>query len=55
MESKEEPRIPHWQPFDCEACNAYFDPETWKSDWSISGELTWICPKCGHPNYPSLN
>jgi hypothetical protein len=47
-------RKPHWQPFDCESCNAPFDEKTWTSDWSLSGELTWSCPKCGHPNYPSL-
>lgn len=53
--SEEKERKPHWQPYDCESCNAYFDPETWKSDWSISGELTWTCPKCGHPNFPRLD
>jgi len=23
--------------------------------WSLSGELTWTCPKCGHPDYPRLD
>jgi hypothetical protein len=46
---------PHWTPADCESCNAPFDPVTWQSDWSLSGELTWTCPKCHHPNYPRLD
>ena len=46
---------PHWQPFDCESCNAGFDPGTWQAHWSLSGELTWSCPKCGHPNFPRLD
>jgi hypothetical protein len=40
-------REPHWRPFDCEACNCVFDEKTWQSHWSLSGELTWSCPKCG--------
>lgn len=47
-------RKPHWQPSDCECCNDPFDPETWIADWSLSNELTWTCPACGHPNFPSL-
>ena len=53
--TKQTDRKPHWYPFDCESCNAVFDPETWTADWSQSGELTWTCPKCGHPNYPRLD
>jgi hypothetical protein len=42
-----------WIPQDCENrkcgfCNEVFDPEIWESDWSLSGELAWMCPKCGH-------
>jgi hypothetical protein len=52
----EEPeRKPHRFPFDCESCNAVFNPETWHSDWSLSGELTWTRPKCGHPKFPRLD
>jgi hypothetical protein len=52
---KRSDKKPHWFPFDCESCNAAFDPKTWISDWSLSGELTWTCPKCKHPNYPKLD
>jgi hypothetical protein len=45
---------PRWHPFDCESCNATFDERTWHADYSLSGELTWSCPKCGHPNYPTI-
>jgi hypothetical protein len=31
---------PHWLPFNCESGKAYVNPETWKRDWSVSGELT---------------
>lgn len=55
MESKTDERKPHWFPSDCEACNALYDPETWKPNWSLSGELIWTCPKCGHPNFPRLD
>jgi hypothetical protein len=48
-------RKPHWYPSDCECCNAPYDPETWKADYSLSGELIWSCPKCGHSNYPRLD
>jgi hypothetical protein len=53
--SQHSERKPHWQPFDCESCNAPFNPDTWQADWSLSGELTWSCPACGHPNYPRLD
>jgi hypothetical protein len=43
-----------WQPFDCECCNNPFNQNTWTFDRSLSGELTWTCPKCHHPNFPSL-
>ena len=52
---KKPDRKPHWQPFDCESCNAPFNPSTWQADWSLSGELTWTCPRCGHPTYPRLD
>jgi hypothetical protein len=46
---------PHWHPSDCESCNAVFDEKIWKTDYSLSGELIWICPKCKHPSYPRLD
>lgn len=55
MESKTDERKPHWFPSDCESCNALYDPETWTPNWSLSGELIWTCPKCGHPNFPRLD
>jgi RNase P subunit RPR2 len=58
MEIAEEKKIrlnPQWQPSDCESCNHPFDSKTWKPDFSMSGELTWTCPKCKHPSYPRLD
>ena len=55
LKQDETKKTPHWHPFDCESCNAVFDERTWIMDWSLSGELTWTCPRCGHPNYPRLD
>jgi hypothetical protein len=42
-----------WCPKSCEGCNHPFN-NSWESDYSMSGELVWICPKCEHTNYPAL-
>jgi hypothetical protein len=47
-------RRPHWFPDCCECCNLPFNSKTWTSDWSLSGELTWCCPRCSHSNYPTI-
>lgn len=43
-----------WHPDCCEGCNHPFN-HAWESDYSISGELIWICPQCQHTNYPPID
>jgi hypothetical protein len=43
-----------WYPSCCEECNLPYNPRKWKSDWSLSGEMTWRCPRCHHENYPEI-
>lgn len=43
-----------WQPESCESCSHPFGP-AWESDYSMSGELVWICPRCKKENYPPIN
>jgi RNase P subunit RPR2 len=43
-----------WRPEACEQCAHPFS-DGWESDYSMSGELVWICPKCGKVNYSPLD
>jgi len=43
-----------WTPKRCEICKHAFNPNKWTWDYSMSGELTWTCPRCAKENYPPM-
>jgi hypothetical protein len=42
-----------WAPTKCESCGEQFN-QKWQRDFSLSGELIWMCGKCGHWMYPEI-